>query len=89
MSITIESTNTIKYLSLNGVDYSAIVYNGILSGPVGEEISVMDAKSISGINGALVDIVSFYKTSASIIAAFNSIVQAFGPPPNCDNSISI
>lgn len=88
LSIQVTGSQLVKYLTLNGIDYYGIVYNGtipLINPP--QNITVMDSKTISGINGALGDIVMFYKASSTAIpdmtAAFNQIVTAFGPQPNC------
>lgn len=87
VSFVPSSVQTVKYLTLNGKTYTAIVYGGEYFGGGLTNGLVIDTKSVSGVNGAINDIVNFYRgkpnASANITNAFNSIVSAFGPPPNC------
>jgi hypothetical protein len=90
-SMTVETVTYVNYLVLNGVTYTGVVYNGTVDGtdPLAQ-VSVLDSKTTSGINGALGDIVTFYSgkpnSKANMEAAFNSIISAFGPPPTCDQA---
>jgi hypothetical protein len=93
LQIDVKNSETITYLRLNGIEYIGIVYNGFITGsnpPVA--ISVIDSKTISGINGALGDIVMAYKgtpnANFNILNLFNAIMLSFGPPPPCTQALN-
>lgn len=82
LAFSIESTRSVKYFSLGEFDYYAVLHTGTYNNPpiAGD---VIDTLSIPGLNGAIQDIVLFYKgpdAQENITNAFNSIVLALNAP---------